>query len=255
MKKGYSLAFMMALAMLQTTSLAPSLAQTTVSEQLMTVTLYSPVTHKLTNAPPLPNGMARPDSSRAYFSFISGRLATPESWNLSYGTPFGGDWFFVGLGIENDRSTIRDLGRVGWNDKLKVPVVAPLPELKPGEARYITANIKRQARGLSSDVRGAPSAQEQISTPTRDPDDWPRFPPALSSIRNAGRGDGETSITIGPKNSKRSKPAPVLARVVIGHLYVIHVVKGRSDFYVLLRVDRLVPGDNCTISWKRIPSP
>lgn len=47
----------------------------------------------------------------------------------------------------------------------------------------------------------------------------------------------------------------MLAKIVSGHMYVIHVVKAQSDFYVLVHVDSLVKGDNCTISWKRIPSP
>jgi hypothetical protein len=251
--------------------MAPAAAQIAPSDGLMTVTLYSPAKYTLTNASPLPNGRTRPDVSRAYFSFASGKVASPRKWDLSYGTFYGGeppDWFVVGLGIGDDRSTIKDLGKVGWNNKFKVPVVPPLSELKPGEQRYITTRGKGPARGLPSDIRGAPSARDQdidmppsIGVPTKDRDinqlDLQRqssFPPQSSS-RKAETGNGERSITIGPKNSKRSKPAPVLARVVSGHLYVIHVVKAQADFYVLAHVDGLVPADNCTISWKRIPSP
>ena len=265
------LAFVATLAVWQIPSVAPAAAaQTAPSDGLMTVTLYSPAKYMLTNASPLPNGKDRPDLSRAYFSFASGRVASPRKWDLSYGTFYGGepsDWFVVGLGIGDDRSAIKDLGRVGWNDKFRVPVVPPLPDLKPGEPRYITTSGKGPARGLPSDIRGTPSARDRdidvppnIGVPTKDRDinqlDLQQSSsPPRSAMRKGETGNGETSITIGPKNSKRSKPASVVARVLPGHLYVIHVVKAQADFYVLAHVDGLVPADNCTISWKRIPAP
>ena len=73
MKEPYSLAFMIAMAVLLVAS--PTVAQTTVSDQPRSVTLYSPEKHKLTNAPPLSNGKLRPDVSRAYFSFTTGTLS------------------------------------------------------------------------------------------------------------------------------------------------------------------------------------
>jgi hypothetical protein len=222
---------MIALAMLPVTSRA--VAQTTVPDQPMSVTLYSPQKHKLTNAPPLSNGRLRPDVSRAYFSFTSGRLSTSRSWDLSYGTIFGGDdWFVVGFGIGDDRSAIRDLGKSDWSDEFKVPVVAPLPELKYGESRYFTTGGRKGQGSASIEIRSAAPM---------DFDDWPQFSP---SVRNAGSDE-----------ASRSEPAPVLAKIVPGHLYVIHVVKAQSDFYVLVHVDSLKKGDKCTISWRRIPSP
>ena len=219
------------------------LAQTqtqTPSDDLLKVTLYSP-------------GKMRPDLSRAYFNFTTRTLASERRWDLSYGTI--GGWFLVGFGIDDDQSTIRDLGKVGWKDKFTVPALRPLPALKPGEARYITTRGTEPARALSSDVRGAPSARDEIRMPTRDPDEWPQSPGSVSFISNAGRDNGETSILLGPKDSRRSPPAPVLAKVVLNHLYVIRVMKAKSDFYVLVHVDELVPGEYCTISWKRIASP
>ena len=229
MKEAYPVAFMITVSMLLFAS--PAVAQKTVAEQPMRVTLYSPQKHKLTNAPPLSNGRLRPDVSRAYFSFTSGRLATSRSWDLSYGTVFGGDdWFVVGFGIGDDRSAIRDIGKSNWNDKVKVPVVAPLPELKPGESRYITTGGRKGQGTGSIEIRPA------------DPTDFDDFPQFSAPVR-------------GSDEVRRSEPAPVLAKIEPGHLYVIHVVKAESDFYVLLRVDSLKKGDNCTISWKRIPSP
>lgn len=265
-----SLAFVAAIALSQIISMSRTAAQTLPNDGVMTVTLYSPAKYTLANAQPLPNGRARPDFSRAYFSFTGGRFASSHKWDLSYGTL--GDWLLVGFGVEDDKSTIRDLGTVSWNDKIEVPVLPPLSELKPGESRYIAISSKGPASGLPSDVRGAPSARDQfIDVPSNvvGPDMPPRDPgnrdlnqinmdrqaPPPPQSRPGKAGNGEASITIGPKNSKRLKPAPVLAPAVVGHLYVIHVVKAQSDFYVLVHVDGLVPADNCTISWKRIPPP
>jgi hypothetical protein len=230
-------------------------------DELMTVTLYSPAKYRLTNTPPLPGGRTRPDFSRTSLNFASGKL-NPRKWDLSYGNL--GDWLLVGFGVEDDRSTIKDLGRIGWNDRFKVPVVPQLPELKPGVSRYIAIRSKGPSQ-LSSSIRGAPSARDQFidmsmngmpEVPGLGRSESPTFeiqPPPPPKPGKAA--NGFASITMGPPNSKRSKPAPVLASVVVGHMYVIHVVKAQADFYVLVHVDGLVPRDNCTISWKRIPSP
>ena len=270
MRKTCLLAFVATLALAQVISEAQTVAPTTPPDELMTVTLYSPAKYKVTNAPGLPSGRVRPDFSRAYFDFTSGKLASSRKWDVSFGTL--GDWLLVGFGVDDDKSTIKDLGRIVWKDTFKVPVVPPLPELKPGEARYITTGGKGPARGLPSDVRGAPNARDQfIDVPLNDlpvvresnagagrlsePSLPQSPPPPQSKPSKAGPANGGASITMGPPNAKRSKPAPVVARVVPDHMYVIHVVKAQSDFYVLVHVDVLVPADNCTISWKRIPAP
>jgi hypothetical protein len=248
MRKTCALAFVATLALTQ----IASVAQTLPPNGLMTVTLHSPKKYKVTNAPhgrtSLPDNTWAYDVTRAYFDFTVGEFRAFGKYDLSYGTLSDGhdDWFVVGIG-DDERTVIKDLGQQGWNEKFKAPIIRPLPALKPGEHRYITLSPKGPARGLPSDVRGAPSARDEMTGPTmmRNPDDWPQFPPPLGSVRNAGGNNGE----------KRSKPAPVVARVVPSHMYVIHVVKAQSDFYVLVHVDGLVPRDNCTISWKRIPSP
>jgi len=263
MKRACSVAFITTLAFSQIASASLAVAQALPPDQPMTVTLYSPETHKLANAPRLPSGRERPDFSRTFFDFTSGKLARPQRWDLAFGT-IGGS-FLVGLAIGDDRSTIKDLGEAGWDGKFKIPSLPPLAALKPGEARYIAIQAKTPARGLPSDVRGAASARDQfidlptpVGVPTKDQDiHHLGVSPASSALEplRAETINGETSITVGPKDAKRSKPAPVLAKVAVNHMYVIHVVKGQSDFYVLVHVDALVPSDNCTISWKRIPPP
>jgi len=247
MREARWLVFVLILALLPTT---PAVCQTPPTNQVMTVTLYSPMKYKLYNASPSPNGRARPDVTRAYFDFTIGEYRAFGRWDFSFGLLSNGhdDWFQVRVGDE-ERSVIKDLGQLGWNDKFNIPIVPPLPALKPGERRKITINTSSQnnsreggSRGLPSEIRGAPSARDQdIGVPSREPDAGPTFPPPLGSIPQ-----------LGPKNSKKSKSDPVVAKTVLGHMYVIHILDAQSDFYVLVHVDGLVPGDNCTISWRRL---
>jgi hypothetical protein len=46
-----------------------------------------------------------------------------------------------------------------------------------------------------------------------------------------------------------------VSKVVAGHMYVVHSKDSDSDFYTLFRVDKLVPSDEVTISWKVVPAP
>ena len=50
-------------------------------------------------------------------------------------------------------------------------------------------------------------------------------------------------------------PEGVNIRAVKDHMYVMHVKDDGADFYVMLRVESLEPEGECTISWKRVPSP
>jgi hypothetical protein len=55
--------------------------------------------------------------------------------------------------------------------------------------------------------------------------------------------------------SEGHEGSPNVARVVLGHLYVVHSKDSDSDFYAMFRVETLVPSDQVTISWKLVPSP
>jgi hypothetical protein len=46
-----------------------------------------------------------------------------------------------------------------------------------------------------------------------------------------------------------------VTKVVAGHMYVVHSKDSTSDLYTLFRVEKLVPSDEVTISWKVVPSP
>ena len=49
--------------------------------------------------------------------------------------------------------------------------------------------------------------------------------------------------------------SPATLKAILGHMYVIHVLDDRRDFFALFRIEALQRGDNCTIAWKLIPAP
>jgi hypothetical protein len=172
--------------------------------------------------------------------------------DLQYGFMYAGnDWDWFQSITENNRTLVRDLGRFNWDDKVKVPIVAPLPPLKPGESRIVTVDTSGAAGAdgrNGADGAPAPGTSRLDSTvsawPVRGNDSFDSpFPVAIVKNPPPKRHNGEAKV------------GPMLTRAVIGHMYVIHVVDGVSDFYALFRVDSLERGDNCTISWKLIPAP
>ena len=168
------------------------------------------------------------------FSFRTGTLA--QGGDLYYGTLYVNedhDWFQVGLGREA-RTAFRDLGAHDWTDSLSVPFVEPFPKLKGGEQRSVSVD--------------ASGADGEDGADGADGADWdgvvrpkPHPPKPVSPRR--------------PKHDGVPKVDPVFVKAVPGHMYVIRVVDGTVDFYVLFRVESLVRGDNCTITWKRVPPP
>ena len=50
-------------------------------------------------------------------------------------------------------------------------------------------------------------------------------------------------------------PEGVLVRAVVGHMYVVHSKDENRDLYVMFRVEAVKPGDECTLTWRQVPSP
>ncbi len=94
-----------------------------------TVSLYSPLSLKY-------------DDTRAWFDFERGERTKKPKWDLEYGCLRIGedyDWFSASQATDN-RSLIRDLGELNWNDAYEVPVIEPLPKLEEGKTRSITVD-------------------------------------------------------------------------------------------------------------------
>jgi hypothetical protein len=198
-----------------------------------TVTLYSAIKHRNEQLRSCVNFA----ETRARMNASGGSLC-----DLYYGNMYAGDdWdWFQSSPQRGHRSLVRDLGALAWTDRFTVPIVEPLPKLKPGEQRSI-----------SVDTSGADGADGAPGARGRDAADAdgvvrPRESPEPSRVENRERP---------PKHDGKPKIDPVFAKAILGHLYVIHVVDDVSDFYALFRVEALARGDNCTISWKLIPAP
>lgn len=195
-----------------------------------TVTLYSPLKYNH-------------DQSRAFFDFQKGQVAKRGApWDLAYGLLRAGDDFdwFQSSGARDNRGIIRDLGELTWTDIFTVPVIEPLPKLKPGEQRTITVD--------TSGADGADGANGIPGSPGTDGDGGstpPKERPLSTSPSPQSR----------PKRDGKPKIDPIFVKAVVGHMYAIHVVNDANDFYVLFRVEALTKGDSCTISWRLIPAP
>lgn len=153
-----------------------------------TVTLYAPSGSKL-------------DFSRATFNFERGKFEE-LNYDITYGyLKIDEDYWLSTPQADHNRSLIRNLGALNWNDTFEVPFIEPLPKLEEGKTRNFTIDSS-----------------------------------------------GSTGKNWAKKNGINVKP-------VVGNLYVMHVKDKDSDFYVLFRVESIVPGESCTISWKIVDSP
>lgn len=52
-----------------------------------------------------------------------------------------------------------------------------------------------------------------------------------------------------------AKNTQIFAKVVLGHMYLIHVKDDTTDFYVMFRVEEFEQHKYCKISWRPIPAP
>ena len=224
------------------------LSQAQPQKQPQIVTLYSPLTHKQTSAPPFRNGTLRPDSSRAEYSFTLGRFTLSRSAELSWGfiqIGDGPDWFMLQTS-DDSRSVIRDLGDFQWTDKFDVPALKPLPLLAKGKHRQFSYDTSGRNGDDGTIVRGVQSAAESGNEIIMNRDSDQTVVPSLPDahpVRNAGNG------------KPKLNPPGVSAETRLGHMYLIRIVDAKSDYYVLMHVDALTKHDSCTISWERIPSP
>ena len=208
-----------------------------------TITLYSVHKH-------------RGEQRSVCINFQRGSSRIPRAdCDLAYGLLYAGDeldWFQSATS-QGARSVIKDLGEYSWTAAFEVPVVEPLPKLKPGEQRQVTVNVSgadgapgKSASGVSMTIGGS----ERTSSSLLPINDGPV--PGDNSIVMTAPGPTKPWR---PKNDGTPKVDPLFVKAIAGHLYVIHVVDDLRDFYALFHVEALQSGDNCTVSWKLIPEP
>ena len=192
----------------------------------------------------------RGENRKGCLSLLTGVTYSSTGRNpcdLYYGMLYAGnekDWFQSSTAVGN-RSVIKDLGELDWTATFKVPLVAPLPKLGPGEKRVLSVDTSGAdgADGAPGrpGVRGANGAdadRAQIFRP-QDPSAAAPIPAAIAR----------------PKHDGKVKVSSLWVKAVPGHLYVIHVVDDAADYYALFRVEALESGDSCTITWRLISAP
>jgi hypothetical protein len=175
-------------------------------------------------------------------NFRSGAMGySGRTCDLRYGSLYVGDdldWFQSSAAFGN-RSVIKDLGKLTWDEEFTIPVVQPLPKLKPGEQRHV-----------SIDASGADGVEGRPGEDGRDG--------IGGDMRMAPIGPTSTDKMPAPARRKHDgKPRvdPMFVKAVLGHMYVIRVVNDVDDFYVAFRVEEVERGSKCTISWRIVPDP
>jgi hypothetical protein len=66
---------------------------------------------------------------------------------------------------------------------------------------------------------------------------------------------GGMSMSYNSGKLVKVSPEGVLVKAVVGHMYLVHSKDGDRDLYVMFRIEAVKPGDECTITWKIVPSP
>jgi hypothetical protein len=81
--------------------------------------------------------------------------------------------------------------------------------------------------------------------------------PALKPLPEIEKGQQRviTVDTSGGKFKEWQETNNKFVKAVIGHMYLAHIKTANADFYALFRIESLEQGEQCTISWKLVPSP
>jgi hypothetical protein len=154
------------------------------------------------------------------------------------------DWL-QGSSGQGARGVIKDLGSNTWTDDFKIPVVAALPMLKPGEQRQISIDVSGADGANGAAGATGVNADDDSRRPELSPIAIPQertLPTPNPALQSSSRHDGKPKID------------PFFVKAIVGHMYVAHVVDDVSDYYALFRVEAL-EDQTCSISWKLIPTP
>lgn len=179
--------------------------------QILALTLFAAVSLKastptVTLYPPVDPITKKYSEGKSCFSFKRGLLKevtnSNNDWDLGYGflSIDQQDWFRLHFAREN-RSVIKDLGQLKWDEPLTIPVLEPRPTVPNGQKPSVTIDA-------SGDTGKAWAQNTQI-----------------------------------------------FAKVVLGHMYLLHVKDEANDFYVMFRVEDFEQNKRCMISWRMIPAP
>ena len=189
-----------------------------------------------------------------------------DTVSIGFGTRIGvNKSIFQISGGAASRARMIDIGEYSWTDKFMVPYVEPWSELAPGERRTVTVNASG-ANGApgSPGIPGRPGVAGMNGDGTYTP-----MPPAAKSepdvklpVGYSSKSYATASITeqVGsfvttPDGKKRNDSYTPLTEAKVGHMYVIRVMNETVDYFVVLRVDELVPGTKVVVSYLKLDLP
>ena len=163
-------------------------------------------------------------------------------------------------GASEDRTRMLPIGKYDWTDNFTVPVVEPWEPLFPGERRTIVVN--------TSGGDGAPGAAGSRGQPgrsgdgTSQPESTVKATSEPTSARAPGKDYGSANVTeqvsssiAGSDGKVRKAPYTPIVEAKKGYIYAVHVMQGVHDFYVLIRVDEIVDGEQVKLSYRKIDLP
>lgn len=152
---------------------------------------------------------------------------------IDYGSRLGVNWDIFQLSSFTAQSRMIDLGQHSWDETIGIPSIEPWPELKPGENRNVTFNTSGAGRGQPIDY-GKASLTTQVS----------------STVTQTGTASGGLVRT--GKVVKADTYTPVI-EAKKNHVYLVHILDKKWNYYLLFRVDDLVRGEKAVLSFKRVP--
>lgn len=147
-----------------------------------------------------------------------------------------------------------DLGAYDWKDRISIPEIEPWPALREGESRNVTVNTS------GADGRdGKPGHPGMNGDGTMPPETASRQDGSKRSKQTIDYANAPLSVQVSSSITMKGK-APVpsdynpFTEVIKGHMYLIRVVDGGNDHYILMRVDDLIRGERASISYFRFPA-
>jgi len=222
---------------------------------LKSITLFSPFD------PGGRNAVFRPELyAKSCLNLLTLEYGCGSSPTIDFGTRIGVNInLFKVAGGKNDQTRMVLVGDHKWTDDFVLPVVEPWAPLAPDEKRSIVMNASGGTGTPGGNGRNGSPGVGAVAGMNGD-GTLTTFPSSdtVSGSKNYASAPVTLQVSTTVKNQKgmvkNSEYSPIVeARK--GGFYMIRVLEGPHDFYVVLRVDELVAGKAITLSYFKLDLP
>ncbi len=114
--------------------------------------------------------------------------------------------------------------------------------LSISEQDWFVLNRSLQSRSVIKDL-GEHKWEDSFPVPVLEP---------LSRLREGERREITVDSSAGTHQAW-AKSTNMFAKVVLGHIYLVHVRDEAADFYAMFRVEEFEQRKYCTITWRLVP--